>query len=49
MLPINLVYYETVSSRVQARRREIVIKDMSQSKKNLLIKKFTSSFNEKRV
>jgi putative endonuclease len=48
-LPVNLVYYETANSRSEARKREIVIKDMSQKKKQELIKKFTSSVSEKRV
>ena len=40
-LPVNLVYYETARNSSEARRREIVIKDMSQKKKLILIKKFT--------
>lgn len=47
-LPINLVYYEVVNSRFNARKREIVIKDMSQKRKLILIEKFTSSVSEKR-
>ena len=47
-LPINLVYYEAVEGRVAARRREVLIKDMSQKKKQVLINKFTSSVSEKR-
>lgn len=47
-LPVSLVYYETLTSRIEARNREIIIKDMSQKRKLELIMKFTSSVSEKR-
>jgi len=47
-LPVNLVYYEKLLDRKLARKREVIIKDMSQKKKKVLINKFTSSNNEKR-
>ena len=54
-LPVILVYYERLADRIKARKREVVIKDMSQRKKldlinkfNLNQEKFTSSVNEKR-
>jgi len=42
-LPVELVYYEIEDNYVSARKREVVIKDMSQKKKLALIKKFNSS------
>ncbi len=42
-LPVHLVYYEIARNIREARKREIVIKDMSQKKKLGLIEKFTSN------
>jgi len=41
-LPVHLVYYEIAKNIQEARKREIVIKDMSQKKKLKLMEKFTS-------
>lgn len=42
-LPVSLVYCEKLENRIEARKREIKIKDMSQKKKLELISKFTSN------
>ena len=46
-LPVNLVYYEIANTRGEARRREVVIKDMSQKRKIEMIDKFTSRLTGK--
>lgn len=47
-LPVELVYWEEARDREDARKKEIIIKDMSRKKKIALMNKFTSSVNEKR-
>ena len=47
-LPVKLVYFEKCSDKIEAAKREKVIKDFSQKKKEKLIESLLRAFSEKR-